>query len=57
MSYQPRHAGTVCTEQAAYIENLISALEDSQSWANDAESAAQNAHSAIETALIEAGLW
>lgn len=57
MTHQPRHAGATCTEQADYIQDLISALEDAQSWANDAESAAQNAHSAIETALTEAGLW
>lgn len=51
MNYTPRHAGPVCTEQADYIEDMISALEDAQSWLNDAESAVNSAHEAIETAL------
>lgn len=55
--YSPKHAGPVCTEQADYIQDLVAALEDAQSWANDATNAAQNAHDAVETALKESGLW
>lgn len=57
MDYTPRHAGETCTEQADYIQDLVSALVDAQSWANEAESAAQNVHTAIDSALTEAELW
>ena len=57
MTYTPRHAGPVCTEQADYIQDLTSALEDALSWAGEAESMTQNIHSAIEAALMESGLW